>query len=58
MPVKQGKKEEGKCGAFFRIPSDDMAGDAQRRVPIHYYTRRKESGSGKNLGGTGSDSHL
>lgn len=44
--------------SIFRIPSDDMAGDAQRRVPVHYYTRRKESGSGKNLGGTGSDSHL
>ncbi len=27
--------------SIFRIPSDDMAGDARRRVPIHYYTRRK-----------------
>ena len=27
--------------SIFRIPSDDMAGDAERRVPIHYYTRRK-----------------
>ena len=27
--------------SIFRIPSDDMAGDAMRRVPIHYYTRRK-----------------
>ncbi len=26
--------------SIFRIPSDDMAGDAGRRVPIHYYTRR------------------
>ena len=26
--------------SIFRIPSDDMAGDAKRRVPIHYYTRR------------------
>ncbi len=24
--------------SIFRIPSDDMAGDAGRRVPIHYYT--------------------
>ncbi len=28
------KKEEGKCKAFLKIPSDDMAGDALRRVPI------------------------
>ncbi len=26
--------------SIFRIPSDDMAGDAKRRVPIYYYTRR------------------
>ena len=26
--------------SIFRIPSDDMVGDAKRRVPIHYYTRR------------------
>ncbi len=30
--------------SIFRIPSDDMAGDAQRRVPIHYYTRRIYNG--------------
>ena len=28
--------------SILRIPSDDMAGDAKRRVPIHYYTRRKD----------------
>ena len=27
--------------SIFRIPSDDMAGDTKRRIPIHYYTRRK-----------------
>jgi hypothetical protein len=26
--------------SIFRMPSDDMAGDVRRRVPIHYYTRR------------------
>ena len=25
--------------SIFRMPSDDMAGDAKRRVPIHYYSR-------------------
>ena len=24
--------------SIFKIPSDDMAGDAKRRVPIHNYT--------------------
>ncbi len=28
--------------SIFRIPSDDMAGDALRRVPIHYYTGGRE----------------
>ena len=27
--------------SIFRIPSDDMAGDALRRVPVHYYARRE-----------------
>lgn len=27
---------------IFRIPSDDMAGDARCRMPMHYYTRRKQ----------------
>ncbi len=27
--------------SIFKIPSDEMAGDARRRVPIHNYTRRK-----------------
>ena len=27
--------------SIFRTPSDDVAGDAKRRVPIHYYIRRK-----------------
>ena len=26
--------------SIFRIPSDNMAGDTWRRVPIHYYSRR------------------
>ena len=29
--------------SIFRIPSDDMAGNALRRVPVHHYTRRKSS---------------
>ncbi len=29
--------------SIFKIPSDDMAGDALRRVPIHNYTRRRKS---------------
>jgi len=28
--------------SIFRIPSDDMAGDALRRVPIHYYRRKTQ----------------
>ena len=26
--------------SIFRIPSDEMAGDALRRVPIHHYRRK------------------
>ena len=28
--------------SIFRMPSDDMAGDAKRRVPFHNYIRRME----------------
>ncbi len=27
-------QEEGKCEAFLKMPSDELAGDAKRRVPI------------------------
>lgn len=27
-----------------RMPSDEVAGDARRRVPIPYYTRRRDYG--------------
>ncbi len=30
--------------SIFRIPSADMAGDVQRRVPVQYYIRRKVYG--------------
>ena len=30
------EKEEGKCEAFLLMPSDDLAGDAVRRVPLPY----------------------
>ena len=31
--------------SIFRIPSDDMAGDAMRRVPIHYYQEEGKCGA-------------
>lgn len=34
-------EEEGKCEAFLGMPSDDMAGDAKRRVPIPIEKERK-----------------
>ena len=38
--------------SIFRIPSDDMAGDAGRRVPLHNYTRRKTMNVGVYLFGS------
>ncbi len=31
------------------MPSDEMAGDAERRVPVHYYTRWWTHGRGKQI---------
>ena len=35
--------------SIFKMPSDDMAGDAKRRVPIHYYIRRMEQIYGADI---------
>ena len=37
LQIKKGGRQ---MRSIFKMPSDDMAGDAKRRVPIHYYTRR------------------
>ena len=42
-------KEEGKCAAFLRMPSDDLAGDAKRRVPIPKRRRKANDRRGEGI---------